>query len=66
MNQSFRKLEGIVVGTTWGDDSKDMFSLIKVLAETQLAAKTRALWSDISNKERSVITTQKVHGNSIK
>ena len=48
--QGFGKLEGLVVGP-WGEGSKDIHSLLKVLAETKLAAKARALWRPMSDKE---------------
>ena len=55
--QSFGKLEGLVVGP-WGEGSKDLHSLVKVLAETKLAAKARALGRQMSDKELGVIVNQ--------
>ena len=55
--QSYGKLEGLVVGP-WGEVSKDMHSLVKVLAESKLAAKARARGRDISDRELGLITTQ--------
>ena len=55
--QSYGKLEGLVVGP-WGDVSKDMHQLIKVLAENKLAAKARSLGREMSENELGVITTQ--------
>ena len=42
----------------WGEVSKDMHSLVKVLAESKLAAKARARGRDISDRELGLITTQ--------
>ena len=39
--ESFGRVKGLVVGP-WGDCSKDMHSLIKVLGETKVAARARA------------------------
>ena len=39
--ESYGKLWGLVVGP-WGDGSKDMHSLIKIMAESSVAAKGRA------------------------
>ena len=55
--QSYGKLEGLVVGP-WGEGSKDLHSLVKVLAETKLAAKARALGRQMSDKELGVIVNQ--------
>ena len=55
--QSYGKLEGLVVGP-WGEVSKDMHRLVKVLAESKLAAKARARGRDISDRELGLITTQ--------
>ena len=43
---------------SWGEISKDMHRLVKVLAETKLAAKTRARGRDVSYSELGIITTQ--------
>ena len=48
---------GLVVGP-WGEGSKDLHSLVKVLAETKLAAKARALGRQMSDKELGVIVNQ--------
>ena len=42
----------------WGEVSKDMHRLVKVLAESKLAAKARARGRDISDRELGLITTQ--------
>ena len=55
--QSYGKLEGLVVGP-WGEGSKDLHTLVKVLAETKLAAKARALGREMSDKELGIIVTQ--------
>ena len=55
--QSYGKLEGLVVGP-WGEGSKDLHSLVKVLAETKLAAKARSLGRQMSDKELGVIVNQ--------
>ena len=55
--QSYGKLEGLVVGP-WGEGSKDLHSLVKVLAETKLAAKAGSLGRQMSEKELGVIVNQ--------
>ena len=55
--QSYGKLEGLVVGP-WGEGSKDLHSLVKVLAETKLAAKARSLGRQMSEKELGIIVNQ--------
>ena len=40
--QSFGKLEGLVVGP-WGEGSKDLHSLVKTIADVEVAAKARNL-----------------------
>ena len=55
--QSFGKLEGLVLGP-WGEGSKDLHSLVKVLAETKLAAMARALGRQMSDKELGIIVNQ--------
>ena len=55
--QSYGKLEGLVVGP-WGEGSKDLHSLVKVLSETKLATKARALGREMSDKELGIIVTQ--------
>ena len=47
----------MVVGP-WGEGSKDLHTLVKVLAETKLAAKARALGREMSDKELGIIVTQ--------
>ena len=42
----------------WGEVSKDMHSLVKVMAETKLATKSRALGRELSDKELGILTTQ--------
>ena len=42
----------------WGEVSKDLHSLVKVLAESKLAAKARSLGREISDRELGIITTQ--------
>ena len=42
----------------WGEGSKDLHTLVKVLAETKLAAKARALGREMSDKELGIIVTQ--------
>ena len=54
--QSYGKLEGLVVGP-WVEGSKDLHSLVKVLAETKLAAKARSLERKMSDKELGIIAT---------
>ena len=41
-----------------GEGSKDLHSLVKVLAETKLAAKARSLGRQMSDKELGVIVNQ--------
>ena len=55
--QSYGKLEGLVVGP-WGEGSKDLHSLVKVLAETMLPAKAKSLGRQVSEKELGVIVNQ--------
>ena len=42
----------------WGEGSKDLHSLVKVLAETKLAAKARSLGRQMSEKELGVVVNQ--------
>ena len=51
--ESFGRVKGLVV-CPWGDCSKDMHSLIKVLGETKLAAKARARGRQASDNSLSV------------
>ena len=55
--QGYGKLEGLVVGP-WGEGSKDMHSLVKVIAETKVANKARALGRDMSDKELGIVVSQ--------
>jgi hypothetical protein len=55
--QGYGKLEGLVVGP-WGEGSKDMHSLVKVIAETKVANKARALGRDLSDKELGIVVSQ--------
>ena len=55
--ESFGKLEGLVVGP-WGECSKDMHMLVKVLGETKIAAKARASGRQPSDNELGVIIAQ--------
>ena len=55
--ESFGKLEGLVVGP-WGECSKDMHNLVKVMGETKVAAKARARGRQASDNELGVIIAQ--------
>lgn len=55
---SFEKLESLVVGP-WGEGSKDFHTLLKTLAETQLAAKARSRWREGSDNELGYLLGQK-------
>ena len=55
--QGYGKLEGLVVGP-WGEGSKDMHSLVKVIAETKVANTARALGRDLSDKELGIVVSQ--------
>ena len=41
-----------------GEGSKDMHSLVKTIAETEVATKARALGRDLSDKELGIVVTQ--------
>ena len=55
--QSYGKLEGLVVGP-WGEGSKDLHNLVKVIAETKLATKSRSLGRAMSDSELGIIVSQ--------
>ena len=55
--ESFGKLEGLVVGP-WGEGSKDLHNLVKVIGDCQLTAKSRALGRSLSDNELGQIITQ--------
>ena len=55
--QSFGKLEGLVVGP-WGEGSKDLHNLVKVIAESKLAAKARSRGRAMSDNELGIIVSQ--------
>ena len=55
--ESFGRVKGLVVGP-WGDCSKDMHSLIKVLGETKVAARARARGRQSSDNELGVVIAQ--------
>ena len=55
--ESYGKLEGLVVGP-WGDCSKDLHSLVKVLGENKVAVQARAKGREASDNELGVIITQ--------
>ena len=55
--ESFGRVKGLVVGP-WGDCSKDMHSLIKVLGETKVAARARARGRQFSENELGVVIAQ--------
>ena len=55
--ESFGRLEGLVVGP-WGEGSKDLHSLVKVLGETKLAGRARAMGREGSDNELGVIIGQ--------
>ena len=42
----------------WGEGSKDLHSLVKVIAETKVANKARALGRDMSDKELGIVVSQ--------
>ena len=48
--QSYGKLEGLVVGP-WGNGSKDLYSLVRTLAECRVAARERASEHEASDWE---------------
>ena len=51
--QSFGKLEGLVVGP-WGNGSKDLHDLVRVLAESRVAARVRGRGYEASDHELGV------------
>ena len=51
--QSFGKLEGLVVGP-WGNGSKDLHDLVRVLAESRVAARVRGRGYEGSDHELGV------------
>ena len=55
--ESFGRVRGLVVGP-WGECSKDMHSLIKVLGETKVAARARARGRQASDNELGVVISQ--------
>ena len=55
--ESFGRVKGLVVGP-WGDCSKDMHSLIKVLGETKVAARARARGRQSCDNELGVVIAQ--------
>ena len=52
--ESFGKLEGLVVGP-WGNGSKDLHSLVRTLAETKVAARSRARGWQGSDEELGLV-----------
>ena len=55
--ESFGSLEGLVVGP-WGEGSKDLHNLVKVLGDTKLATRARAMGREGSDNELGVIIGQ--------
>ena len=55
--ERFGKLESLVVGP-WGEGSKDLHELVKVMGETKLAAKARSLGRECSENEYGLIISQ--------
>ena len=55
--QSFGRVRGLVVGP-WGECSKDMHALIKVLGETKVATRARARGRQASDNELGVVISQ--------
>ena len=55
--ESFGMVKVLVFGP-WGDCSKDMLSLIKVLGETKVAARARARGRQSSDNELGVVIAQ--------
>ena len=68
--ESFGRVRGLVVGP-WGECSKDMHSLIKVLGETKVAARARARGRQASDNElvisqiRKYLSTSFVRAQSL-
>ena len=55
--ESYGKLEGLMVGP-WGDCSKDLHSLVKVLGENNMVVKARATGREASENELGIIISQ--------
>ena len=55
--ESFGRVRGLVVGP-WGECSKDMHSLIKVMGETKVAAQARERGRPASDNELGVVISQ--------
>ena len=55
--ESFGRVKGLVVGP-WGECSKDMHSLIKVMGETKVAAQARDRGRPASDNELGVVMAQ--------
>ena len=55
--ESFGKLEGLVVGP-WGDCSKDLHNMVKVMGENKVAVQARATGREASDNELGVIISQ--------
>ena len=55
--ESFGRLQGLVVGP-WGECSKDLHSLVKVLGETKVAAWARERGRPASDNELGVVISQ--------
>ena len=55
--ESYGKLEGLVVGP-WGEGSKDMHRLIKVLGESRVTCQARARGRPASDKELGLVIGQ--------
>ena len=55
--ESYGKLEGLVVGP-WGDCSKDLHSLVKVLGDCKVAKQARDTGREASDNELGIIISQ--------
>merc|ERR1712082_341330 len=55
--ESFGKLQGLVVGA-WGEASRDLHSLVKVMAESRVAARSRARGFEVGEGEYSSVVGQ--------
>ena len=55
--ESYGRLEGLVVGP-WGDASKDLHNLVKVLGENKVAMQARATGREASENEQGIIISQ--------
>ena len=53
---SFGKLEGLVLGP-WGDCSKDLHNMVKIMEENKVAVETRATGREASDNELGVIVS---------